>query len=303
MAKGRLLIRMEYILARALLALLRLIPVRHASGCGAVFGSLVRRLSPGLRRTARCSLALAYGDTISIQEKRRILRACFRNLGRTLFEFMTWPRLDREGILARVDFENLELMDRALARGRGVLAVTGHIANWELLAAGFAATGRPLAVVVRPLDNPLLDAWVERFRTDKGMAVIPRGAALRGGMRALKAGSVLAFVMDQNAARHGIFVPLFGTEAATVRGPAELALKYGAPIILCHSRREKKGRHRLVFVEEIVPSQARDREEAVRRTTARINAGLEKVIRERPEEWLWFHPRWRTRPPGEPPLY
>jgi KDO2-lipid IV(A) lauroyltransferase len=144
---------------------------------------------------------------------------------------------------------------------------------------------------------------VERFRTDKGMAVIPRGAALRGGMRALKAGSVLAFVMDQNAARHGVFVPLFGTAAATVPGPAELALRYGAPIILCHSRREKKGRHRLVFVEEIVPAKSRDHDEAVRRTTARINAGLEKVIRERPEEWLWFHPRWRTRPPGEPPLY
>jgi len=218
-------------------------------------------------------------------------------MGKTIFEFMQFPKLSSEDLLKRVSFVNLEAMDRALAAGRGVIVATLHFSNWEFFAAAFAATGRPLAVVVRPLDNRRLDRWVEGFRESKGMEVVPRGAALRSGLAALRKGKVLAFLMDQNAAFHGVFVPFFGHLAATVSGPAALAIRRASPLVFCYARREQDDSFSLIFHEASAIPEEGSEEEKIRELTARLNVCIEKVVRENPEQWLWMHPRWRTRPP------
>jgi len=286
-----------------ILALLHLVPPGKAYRLGAVFGSFLRLLTPGQRRIVRRNLEIAFGDTVSSAEKKWIEKSAFRNLGSTIFEFMTLPGMSPEQLLGRVRFKGVEVMDRAIAKGRGVIAVTAHLGSWEMLGCGFAASGRPLAVIIRALDNPLLDRYVQQFRMDKGVEVVPRGTALRQGIRALRQGAVLAFAMDQNSAIHGIFVPFFGTDAATVQGPAQISLKYNTPAVLCYDRREADGTHTLIFVEEFPILRGETQEQSIWLNTRQYNQGLERIIQENKDQWLWLHPRWRTRPDGEPSLY
>jgi len=299
MAKSRFLTYLEYIPAKCIMVMLRLFPYRLAVRAGSVFGMMVYLITPGQRRIVYDNLQTAFGDSMSPPEKKKLVRRVFRNVGKTIFEFMQFPKLSREKLLKLVSFENLEAMDRALAKGKGVIGITGHIGNWEMLAAAFAATGRPLHAIVRPLDNPLLDKYVESFRENKGVHIVPRGAALKGGLRALKGGSVLAFVMDQNAAMHGIFVPFFNKLAATVQGPAILAGHYRSPVVFCYDRRNKDNSHTLVFRDEIPYTEGKDKEDTILCNTKRYTKEIEEVIRENPEQWLWLHPRWRKRPPEE----
>jgi len=297
MAKSASLELVEYLPASFIMYCLRLVPLRQATRAGAAFGRLVWRLSPSQRRTACANLALAFGESMSQAEQRRIARASCESMGKTIFEFMQFPKLSRDDLLARVRFVNLEAMDRALAMGRGVIAATAHLANWEFFAAAFASTGRPLAAIVRPLDNRRLDRHVENLRASKGVEVVPRGVALRAGLAALKKGKVLAFLMDQNAARHGVFVPFFGKPAATVSGPAALATRLDVPLVFCYSRREEDGLFSLVFSDMIPPCRRYDSEEEnIIATTADLTGRIEAAVRERPEDWLWMHPRWRTQP-------
>jgi len=302
-AKSRFVIRLEYLLARGILGLLRLVPVHRAHRWGAYFGLLLRWLALGQRRIVQRNLEIAFKDTLSSAEKKQIEKSAFCNMGSTMFEFMTMPRMTKEQLLKRLHFVGVEVMDRAIAKGRGVIAVTAHLGNWEMLGCGFAASGRPLAVIIRSLDNPLLDRYVEKFRMDKGVEVVPRGVALRAGIRALKRGAVLAFAMDQNSARNGIFIPFFGMEAATVRGPAQMSVRYDVPAVLCYDRREPDGSHSLIFTEEFPILKGGTEEESIRLNTEQYNRGLERIIRKNKDQWLWFHPRWRTRAEGEPSLY
>lgn len=300
MAKSRFLENLEFIPAKVIMVLLRLIPFRLAVRAGALFGMVVYRILPGERRRVHENLRTAFADDLDERARRRLCWRVFINLGKTIFEFMQFPKLSRKRLLGMVRFENLEAMENALQQGRGAIAVTGHLGNWEMLAAGYAAMGlSTLHAIVRPLDNRLLDRYVESFREKKGVQPVPRGVALKEGVRALKGGSVLAFLMDQNSAMHGVFVPFFGKPAATVQGPAIMAMKYKSPVIFCFDRRNKDGSHSLIFHDEIPLVEGGTREETILLNTARYTAAIEQAIRDCPEQWLWMHPRWRTRPPGE----
>lgn len=295
MAKAPLVEWIEYGTARVLAAVVGRLPWRCATGAGKLCGAFLYYVLPGTARGMRGRIRSAL--QCSPRRAARIARASCAHTVAVLFELMRMRRMPPEKVRQLVEFENLEVMDRALQTGRGVIAVTGHIGNWELLAAGFALTGRPLSVVVRPLDNRRLDRLVEDLRRSWGAAVVPRDS-LPLGIRQMLKGGVLAFLMDQNAARHGVFVPFFGREAATAAGPASLALRRGVPAVLCWARRLPGGRHRLTFAGPLEPVYNEDAAEAVRLTTARYTAALEQVIRQAPEQWLWAHPRWRTRPDG-----
>jgi len=299
MAKPAFVELLEYLPARFLMACLGFVPARFASRAGAAFGRFVWRLSPSQRRITRGNIHLAYGDALDEKARSRLGRASFESMGKTIFEFMQFPRLAPADFLGRVRFINLEAMDRVLDKGRGVIVATLHLSNWEFFAAAFAATGRPLAAVVRPLDNRRLDRWVEGFRESKGVEVIPRGLALRSGLAALRKGKVLAFLMDQNAAAHGVFAPFFGHLAATASGPAALAIRFKLPLVFCYARREEDDSFSIIFHEEAaIPEEGSERER-VEALTARLTACIEQVVRACPEQWLWMHPRWRTRPPDE----
>lgn len=290
----------EYLVARLLLCLVRPLPWRLASGAGVVLGTLLYLLAPGQRRAVFNNLSIAFGDSLPGPARRRLARACFRNFGRTVLECLRLYSYPPARLLARVRFVNLAAMDEALAAGRGVIALTAHLGNWEIIAAAFAASGRPVAAIARPLDNPLLDRAVTRLRSRFGTRVIPRGLALREGLRALQRRSVLAFLVDQNSARHGVFVPFFGTPAATVAGPARIAATRHSPVLAVFDRRERDGTHTITFGDPLAPPADRS-PEALREATARYTARIEQAVRANPEQWLWMHPRWRTRPsPGEP---
>ena len=299
MAKSAFVELLEYLPARFIMTCLGFVPARYATRAGAAFGRFVWRVSLSERRQTRANIALAYGDALGKKERDMLGRASFESLGKTIFEFMQFPRLTPGDLLKRVRFVNLEAMDRALAGGRGVVVATLHFSNWEFFAAAFAASGRPLAVVVRPLDNKRLDRRVEGFRESKGMEVVPRGAALRAGLTALRKGKVLAILMDQNAAFHGVFVPFFGHLAATASGPAALAIRRKSPLVFCYARREADDSFSLIFHEASALPGEGSADERIQELTARLNGCIEKVVRENPEQWLWMHPRWRTRPEAQ----
>ncbi|MCK5268609.1 MAG: lysophospholipid acyltransferase family protein [Spirochaetes bacterium] len=299
MAKSKFTEYAEYIPARIILFFLNLIPYKLSISLGGCFGLFVYIISGSLRRTTINGLNTAYGQTMSVKEKKKLSRRVFKNVGKTIFEFIQFPKLTKEKMLKLVKFENIEAMDRALEKGRGVIGITGHIGNFEMLAASFALTGRPLHAIIRPLDNKLLDVHLNKNMEDKGVHPVPRGTALKLGLKALKKGAVLAFVMDQNAAMHGIFVPFFGKLASTVQGPAILASHYKSPVVFCYAVRNKNNTHTMVFHDEMELEQGKDKEETIYLNTKKFTKEIEKVIAKYPDQWWWLHPRWRKRPEGE----
>jgi KDO2-lipid IV(A) lauroyltransferase len=199
-------------------------------------------------------------------------------------------------MLRLVEVEGLEHLERAATPGRGVLLLTAHLGNWELLAAAHVLTGRPLSEVVRPLDQPVLDRLVARLRRRTGVEVIPKQRGLRGILDALRRGRMVGILLDQNASRaEGVFVPFFGTPASTSRGMALAALRSGAPVLPVFIRRGPDGRHRVQIQPEVLRPVNRD----PTAFTAALTAAIEAEVRRVPEQWLWAHRRWRTRPPGE----
>ncbi|HEV2106475.1 MAG TPA: lysophospholipid acyltransferase family protein, partial [Candidatus Eisenbacteria bacterium] len=193
-------------------------------------------------------------------------------------------------------FEGEEHLRAAAARGRGVIALGGHVGNFELAGAALARL-HAFDFVVRPLANPAVERWITRRRALAGVGRIRTGPGMRRAFAALAAGRWVAMLGDQDARRHGVFVPFLGRPASTPAGPARLSLASGAPIVFGACTRAPDGRHELRIHPPLVPEgDARD-PEAVRALTARHVALLEGVVRARPEAWFWLHRRWKTPPP------
>jgi len=218
----------------------------------------------------------------------------------TLVELARLLARPLDATLERIRLEGVEHMRAAMADHGRALLLTAHLGNWELLAAAHRLTGFPLSVVVRPLDTPWLDTLAERLRRSTGVELIAKRGALRPVLEALRRGRMIGILMDQNAARReSVFVDFFGRPASTSRSIALLALRTRTPVIPVFTRRDPDGCH-TVFVHPPLPEPAANGSEAaVVELTARCTLAIERAIREAPEQWLWSHDRWRTRPPGE----
>jgi KDO2-lipid IV(A) lauroyltransferase len=250
------------------------------------------------RRLALDNLRQAWPG-LSPSARRRLYRRSCQHLGRIFVELCALLSRPADQLLSRVSLEGREHLDQAMASHGRALVLTAHLGNWELLSVAHRLTPYPLAVVVRPLDSPWLNELAERFRRKAGVELIDKRAALRPVQAALARGSMVGILLDQNATRReGVFVPFFGRPASTSRAIALLAIRTGAPVIPIFARREPDGRHRVIVRPPLVPPAARDREEAIVELTTRCTAVIEAAIRETPEQWLWMHARWRTRPPG-----
>jgi KDO2-lipid IV(A) lauroyltransferase len=200
--------------------------------------------------------------------------------------------------LATLSLEGREHLDRVMATHGRALVLTAHLGNWELLAAAHRLTPYPLAIVVRPLDAGWLNTLAEEARRKTGVELIAKQGALRPVLDALRRGRMVGILLDQNTARReSVFVPFFGRPASTSRALALLALRTGAPILPIFARRAD-GRHRVVIAPPIMPQSRGASEAAVAELTARCTAAIEAAIRAAPEQWLWSHDRWRTRPPA-----
>lgn len=282
-------------LARGALAGLGAMSWVRARGAGERLGDAVRALGVR-RRVAEENLALAFPGW-SEAERQRVLREHYRELGRVTAEYAHLVRLARAPAgEVIVDLDGLDVL-RPL-RGRGVVIMSGHFSNFELLG---ACAGRlnPVDFLVRPLSNPGTEAMISGIRARAGVGCISTAEGTRGLYAALAAGRWVAILGDQDARRRGCFVPFLGRPASTAAGPARISLKSGAPIVMGFLERRADGRFDLVMRG---PLEAPDPDSpgAVERLTALHTAVLEERVRARPELWFWLHRRWKTRPPEEP---
>ena len=304
--KGRVQIFLEYAAARVLLSGLGALPRPLAVAAGRGVGRAAYALAAGLRRTGLRNLELAFPEMCEA-ERRKILRGSFVSLGRQLGEVSQFPRVTRESLrtVAEYDSEDVKLLDVARERGRGVVFLTSHLGAWELLCFAHSAFYEPISFLVRPIDNPRIDALVERLRTRFGNRPIDKKAAARTALRLLKQGGTLGVLADLNTQeREGVFVPFFGHLACTTAGVATLALRTDATVIpVCAPWDER--RKKFVFrggpVIELV--RTGDDKRDIEVNTANFTAAIERHVRTFPDQWLWVHKRWKTRPPGEPDLY
>jgi KDO2-lipid IV(A) lauroyltransferase len=286
--------------ARALLGAIDRLGRERAFAAAGGIGRAYGRVGGPRTADALAHLRIAFPEWRE-RERRAVLERSFANLARSFVELCTLGSLSREELRALVDVEGFEHFEaaRRVLPGGGVVALTAHFGNWEILAAIMAAHGIPIAVVQRPRDNPLLDDLAGRLRAAGGVELLPRGSAARGVLRALRDGKVVAMPLDQNAARReGVFVPFFGRLACTRDGPARIAMKTGAPVLPVFIERIGDTlRHRVHAHPplDLVP-EGDDRDAAVVENVARMTSVIEAAIRHAPDQWIWTHRRWKTRP-------
>jgi KDO2-lipid IV(A) lauroyltransferase len=280
----------EYALLRAVVAGVDAMPERAALDFGARLGDLVRSL--GIRREVTAdNLARAFPELDSAA-RERILRDCYRELGRVAVEYPRIPNLVRRPDLAEVEGE--EHLRSLAALERGVILLTGHYGNFELLGAWLSRV-RPVDFVVKPMSNPAVEGWIADLRRRSGVGQIPLGAGIRAVYAALDAGRWVAMLADQDAHERGQFVPFFGRPASTPRGPAEIAVRRGVPILMGFPERRPDGSRILTIPPPLWPRT--DVADPAAELTERHVALLETRIRLHPEHWFWLHRRWKTAPP------
>jgi KDO2-lipid IV(A) lauroyltransferase len=207
-----------------------------------------------------------------------------------------------QSTLDELTLDGVEHLQRVMDEHGRALMLTAHLGNWEYLTAAHRLAGYPLSVVVRPLDSPSLDALAAAMRQKMGVALIDKRGALRPVLEVLRRGGLVGILLDQNTTRReSVFVPFFGRAASTSRSLALLAVRTGAPVLPVFARREGPGRHRVVIEPPLPRPRASDPEQAIVELTARCTAAIESAVRRTPEQWLWSHDRWRTRPPAAAP--
>jgi KDO2-lipid IV(A) lauroyltransferase len=294
----------EYAAAWTILKVVSLAPRTFALRTGQAVGALAQAVLPHLRRHAEINLRLAFPD-LDEHERARIRRGAFRNLGRLLGEISQFPRLNRENISSIVVYEGLENYINAVAEGRGVILLTGHIGAWELSVYAHSIYGHPMSFLARRVDNPLVERLAESYRARYGNRSIDKKGSVREVLKTLKSGGVVGILADLNTSREeGVFCDFFGVEACATAGVATLALRTGAVVLPGYMIWDENARiHRLHFEPPIETIDTGNQKEDVIANTARYAKVLESIIRRHPDQWLWIHRRWRTRPEGEPEIY
>jgi KDO2-lipid IV(A) lauroyltransferase len=296
--------RGEFIAGWLVLKTLQLLPRPVARFISASIARLLYSLTSRLRRVADQNLRMAL-PSLSPTERERVCRGVYRSLGRLLAECARFPRLNRSNIGDILDYQGLEHYRAAVAKGRGVLFLTAHLGAWELGAFGHAANGYPLAVLYRPLDNPLLDGLVNRYRSLSGNKLIDKRESAREILSALARGETVGILADQNTlAEEGVFVDFFGIPASTTSGIAKIALRTGAAVVpaFCVWEQQEK-KFRIHFRPALELATTGDSARDVQAATAQMAQVIEQFVRKYPDQWLWIHRRWKTRPADEPPLY
>jgi KDO2-lipid IV(A) lauroyltransferase len=296
--------RLEYALVWPVIKVLGALPRPLARGMAMLLAGAVYHLHPRLRRVGLRNLEIAMPE-LPLKERRRIVRGVFLSLGRLLAEFCRFPKYSRENVSRVAVYEGFENFDTAQRRGKGVLFLTAHLGAWEVGSFVHSVHGHPLRVVVRPLDNPYVDRLVERYRTLHGNQTFPKDEFARGLLSAMRAGETVGLLMDQNMTPpQGVFVPFFGVQACTASGIARVALHTDASVIPAFTIWDPVLRkYRVHFDPPLTLVRTDNAEADLVANTAMFNNVLEQYVRKYPDQWLWVHRRWKTRPEGEKPLY
>jgi len=296
--------RLEFALAWIFIHVLGALPRRAAQATGVVIAAIAHRLLGRLRNVGQRNLELAFPE-IPVAERAEILRLEYRNLGWLLAEFCQMPSYTLNFASRFIRYEGLEHYLAARDRGQGVLVLTGHLGAWELSSFYHSLAGYPMGMVIRRLDNPLVDRMVNRIRCQHGNRVLHKDDFARGLLASMRAGETVGILMDTNMTPpQGLFVPFFGVSACTASGLARVAVKTGAAVLPGFLLWEESERQYVLhFYPELTLALSDNAEADAAENTARFTAVIEDAIRKYPSQWLWMHRRWKTRPPGEPPLY
>ena len=298
-----------------LFAVLGALPRTAALRIGERIGGLTYRFSGGLRRVAHRNLEIAFPEK-SADERETIARASFQNLGRVLAELARFSSSTSDDLKGLIEFqfdskESLESPERLefeakRAEGRGILLVGPHLGNWEIGVFAYSAFREPLTYLARPLDNPLIEDFTVGLRSRFGNRAIDKNNSMRAAVSVLRRGEVLGILPDVNVLhRDGVFVPFFGTLACTTSGVAMLSMRTNALILpMCCVWNKETGKYNVFYGDRAIePPNTGDRHRDVLEMTAQMTEEMEKFIRAHPEQWMWIHKRWKTRPKGEKELY
>lgn len=291
-----LLHRLEYAAVRAVVGVVRRLPMGLVLAAGTMLGRAFYVFDGAHRRLAMGNLVAAF-PLRTPAECRTIARGMFSHFGRLLMVLLKFSTMRPERMLARVEFEGEERVVSAHGQGKGVLLFTGHFGFWEINALVHALEMQPMAVLARPLDNPLLHDLLESMRRSTGNAVIYRRGAIRRVLRALSDNQAVAILIDQHIqTSDAIYVDFFNRPAATTSALAALALRTGAPVVPVFALPLPGGKFRMVYEHPVDPPRADD-PEAIREFTQRCTDVLEMYVRRYPDLWLWMHRRWRDMEP------
>ena len=296
--------RLEYAAAWPFIKILGILPRSVSRALGIAISQIVYFLHFKLRRVGMRNLAMAFPDK-PVAERKRVLRGEFTSLGRQLAELCQFPKYTLQNVDEVVEYDGLENYRRAYARGKGVLFLTAHFGGWELSAFVHSLHGHPVNIVMRPMDNPFLDRMLQNQRTMHGNKVVPKDDFVRGLLAAMKCGETVGILMDTNMTPpQGVFVDFFGIAACTASGLARIALRTDAAVVPGFTIwDEAMGKYRLRFDPALELIRTGDLEADIVANTQRFTKVIEDYVRKYPDQWLWVHRRWKTRPEGQPPLY
>ncbi|HUL15531.1 MAG TPA: lysophospholipid acyltransferase family protein [Terriglobales bacterium] len=294
----------EFAAVWLLLKFLGILPRPVARALATGFTRLLFLFLPKLRRTALFNLQLAFPEK-DAKQRRDMVRGMIRSLAWMAVEFARFPRYNKGNIKDVIVLDGQENFLAGQQRGKGVVFLTGHIGAWELSSFAYALYGFPHYYMARPLDHPLVDGLVNRYRGLSGNQPIFKNESARVMLKTMRDAGTIGILADQNTMRdEGVFVEFFGKAACTTTGIARIALHTGAAVVPAYSYWDKEiGKYRLRFEPQLELIRTEDAERDIFENTRRFAKVLEGIIRKYPEQWVWVHARWKTRPKDEPPLY
>jgi KDO2-lipid IV(A) lauroyltransferase len=296
--------KLEYFPVRAMAAVVGMLPRALARAFGISLGLMAYVVHPRLRYVGRRNLDLAFPGK-NRKQKKRILRGVYVNLGRQLAEFCLFSRYTKENVVRVAVYEGFQNFAEAEARGKGVVFLTAHLGGWEVASFAHSLYGHPMNIVMRPLDNPYVNALVDRYRTLHGNRTFPKQDFARGILTALRQGETVGILMDTNMTPpQGAFVDFFGIPACTATGLARVALHTEAAVVPAFGVWDKHlGKYKICFEPALKLVSTGDDEADALANTALFTNVIETYAAKYPDQWLWVHRRWKTRPPGAAPIY
>jgi KDO2-lipid IV(A) lauroyltransferase len=286
----------EYYLVRLITFIATVLPLRLAHFIGDLIGDLFYFIIRTRKKTALKNLQQAFNGEKSERELRQILRRHYHHFGRMMIEFARIPIFNPDDLLKQVSKQDIEYIQGLINQSKGLMIFTGHFGNWEYLAAALAKINPPLYAVFKQQKNLAIDDLIKKNRTRLGLLPLKiKGGAAKGVINAIKQKKMVIFLLDQDAGKKGIFIDFFGRPASTVKGPAQIAIKYRVPIIMAFGIRDKNGLIKLHFHKFPDINQFSNDEQGVQEFLVEYSNILEKYIRQYPEQWFWMHRRWRTK--------
>ena len=299
---------LEYAAARGLFTVLTVLPLRASVWLAMSIGSLAYHFLGRLQRVGLRNLELAFPEK-TLDERKVILKRAIRNMGRVMAYFSRFNRLTYDTMTSVVEYhpdpDFAAALQKVVDAGRGRIFLTGHTGNWELQAFCFPLYFGPLTFLARRMDNPRIEAMVVKIRTRLGNKQIDKENSAPAILRLMREGGSVGILGDINAhPNEGVFVPFFGIPACTSTGMALIAQRSGAAIVpMLAVWDEQRGKYKIVYRDIIEPIDTGDRKRDIEETTALCAAATESMIRDFPDQYIWIHRRWKTRPPGEKELY